>query len=163
MAIATVFPVTYACGHSEERDLSDLPAGQRAGRAAWLAKQKCFECFKKAGKRKVSKEVASERAALLSEAEADQERGGLPVLRGSAKQKDWALTVRFQLLRDAYELVQSGQLDEPGFEEQILVPARRIDAAHWWIDNRDANVEDLAELLADSGLGAELVSNENPY
>lgn len=161
MAVATLYDISHKCGHSAERDLSNTPAGRRARQVEWWQGQPCPSCWKKRADRKVSKEVSAERDALRTEAEADQERSQLPILRGSDKQTSWALTVRFQLLRDAYgELVESDQLTEDEFEDQYLSPARRVDRAGWWIDNRDATAAELAEFLADPG--EEGVENENP-
>ncbi|AEN10790.1 MULTISPECIES: hypothetical protein [unclassified Streptomyces] len=41
MAVKTIWPIHYACGHQDDRDLTDRPADRRAGFAEWLAKQKC--------------------------------------------------------------------------------------------------------------------------
>lgn len=111
----------------------------------------------------VSKEVQAERAAELEEAVEDQERSELPILNGSAKQVDWAVTVRYELLRDAYtSLVEEGTLEEDSFENHVLVPARRVTAARWWIDNRD-NGALIVEILADPGQIDVGETNENPY
>ncbi|MCW2288999.1 hypothetical protein [Leucobacter luti] len=76
----------------------------------------------------------------------------------------WALTARYALLCDAYvDLVQEGELDEAGFEDKVLEPARQINPAKWWIDNRDATSSMVIELLADPGLDSHNTQNENPY
>lgn len=90
MAIATTYDMDHACGHSAERDLSDKPAGERACYARWLAGVDCTECWKRKTKRKVSKELSTERAAAQQDALNDQQRSNLPVLIGSAKQAEWA-------------------------------------------------------------------------
>lgn len=164
MAIAREWEVDYACGHSELRDLSDIPAGKRAGRAEWLTKQQCFDCFKAKNGTKMSKEIAAERAAELAEAEADAERQSLAVLRGSEKQVTWAIKVRYEMMRDAYAtLVEGGALSEADYDAQVIDRARQIDLAHWWIDNRETDVTDLPELLADAGLTEAASSSENPF
>lgn len=163
MAIPTLFDVQHKCGHTQEHDLADKAAGERAGFAAWLSKQPCTECWKKRQDRKVSKEVQTERAALEEQALEDQERSELPILVGSAKQTSWALRVRYELLRDAYtSLVEEGALDEDSFESDVLVPARRVTAARWWIDNRE-NGALIVEILADPGQIDVGETNENPY
>lgn len=86
MAIPTLFDVQHKCGHTQERDLSDKAAGERAGFVAWLAQKPCTDCWKKRQDRKVSKEMQTERAALEEQALEDQERSELPILVGSAKQ-----------------------------------------------------------------------------
>lgn len=163
MAVPTLFDVQHKCGHAQERDLSDKPAGERAGYAAWLAKQPCTECWKKTRDRKVSKEVKAERAAELEAALEDQERSQLPILNGSTKQVDWAVKVRYELLRDAYvSLVEEGSLDEDRFETEVLTQARMVTAARWWIDNRE-NGDSIIEILADPGEVDLGDRNENPY
>lgn len=164
MSIPTTYEIDYKCGHTATRDLSDVAAGQRAGKIEWMKTTDCFDCFKAKGKRKVSKELLAERGELHQLAIDDQERSSLPVLRGSEKQQSWAIDCRFKLLRDAYEeLVQEGDLEESEFDEQVLTLARGIGVAKWWIDNREATTAGLLELLADPGLPEDEHSNENPY
>lgn len=154
------FEVDHKCGHVQAHDLSDVAAGQRAGRVTWLGTRPCIDCFKKTSKRKISKEVQAERDQAEKEALEDQERSQLPLLSGSEKQVSWALRSRFELLRAAYDNLV-GELGDEGFEEQVMTPARRINAARWWIDNREANTEQLLECIADPG--EEFIGNENPY
>ncbi|NLA65725.1 MAG: hypothetical protein GX862_07340 [Leucobacter sp.] len=156
--------ITFACGHTETRDLAHKPAGDRARFAEWLASTKCSSCFKQSSKRKLSAEVTKERAAVKEAALAEQARFKLPTLTGSDKQCAWALTVRSGLLRAVYEdRVQSGDMDEEAFDEQVLQPTRQIDYAGWWIDNREATSDTLLELIADPGDKATQGSTENPY
>ncbi|UTX53285.1 hypothetical protein [Leucobacter aridicollis] len=163
MAVPTQFNVQHKCGHTQERDLADKPAGERAGFAAWLANQPCTECWKKRQDRKLSKEVQTERAELEEHALEDQERSQLPILIGSSKQISWALRVRYELLRDAYtSLVEEGALDEDRFEADVLAPARLVTAARWWIDNRE-NGDMIIEILADPGQVEVGEGTENPY
>lgn len=98
------------------------------------------------------------------EAEKDAERQNLAVLRGSDKQVTWAVRVRYELMRDAYtSLVEGGQLSEADYDARVIEPARQIDLAHWWIDNRETSAADLPELLADAGLTEAASSSENPF
>lgn len=160
---ATLFEVDHKCGHTQDHDLSHKAAGERAGYVAWLEKQACTDCWKKSAKRKVSKELAAERASRMDDAYADQERSNLPVLRGSEKQVEWATRLRYEKLHDIYvERVESGALDEDAFDTDVLEPARMIGTAKFWIDNRDAADDALLELLADPG-EVHLLDNENPY
>lgn len=165
MAVKTIWPVQYTCGHTENRDLSDKPAGKRASSAKWFGEHLvCSRCFKK---QNGSDESDAERDAWhAKEAEQireDAERDGLPIdLVGTEKQVPWALRIRAELIRGAYEaLVQEGELSDADFEEQVLVPARPIDRARWWIDNKDADAADLPELLADPGTMDAGASTEN--
>jgi hypothetical protein len=45
MAVKTLWPITYSCRHSDERDLSAKPADQRAGYARWLSDKQCTDCW----------------------------------------------------------------------------------------------------------------------
>lgn len=164
MTSNAVFEIEFTCGHIEDRDLSDKPAGERRGYVSWLAKQKCTACWQRTSKRTVSKEVQAERAAALASALEDQERSGLPILQGSEKQVSWAVELRHGLLRSAYsELVESGEKTEDEFDTEVLELVRRIDRAKWWIDNRECDTAELLELLADPGEATSGTFNENPY
>lgn len=164
MPIATEWEIEYACGHTGTVDLSKKPAGERASLAEWYAKKVCFNCYRKKDDKATSADVAAERERRRQEAQDEAERFELPILVGSDKQKEWALTVRHDLLRASYEeLVQSDQLSEEEFDAQVLAPARRIDRAHWWIDNRATDPADVRELLADAGELVNASTSENPF
>ncbi|MFF2277933.1 hypothetical protein [Agromyces sp. NPDC058126] len=164
MAVKTEHEITYKCGHDGVRDLSDKPAGKRAGFAEWLAKQPCFECHRKATKGKVSAELQKEREENAEHVRAESERLDLAVLRGSDKQIDWAMRARHELLEAAYkQLVEPGTLTEDEYAEQVTAKARLIDRAGWWIENRDIAGADLPEILADPGVLVEAASTENPF
>lgn len=163
MAIPTIYEIEHSCGHVEERDLSDKPAGKRAGLAEWLGKTPCFDCFKEEHGNAVSAEVKAEREGLLKAAIEWAETNELALLRGTDKQRDWALRVRHEMLQAAYEaLVESDGMAEPDYDRAVLEPARLVDYAGWWIDNRAVNVRDLPELLSDAGLDENATSTENP-
>lgn len=163
MAIQKVWSIDHQCGHSVERDLSDRKPDKRAGFAKWLASTDCFECYKKkndsAFEKKRAEERAEEQERELAYAEVYETRSGLEALSGSEKQVAWSRRIRVQVLATLYELVESGQKDEAWFEATILVPARLIATARWWIDNREFEADDWPELLA---AGAESTdANEN--
>jgi hypothetical protein len=165
MPVKTTWPVTYTCGHTENRDLSDKPAGKRAASAKWYGEHLvCGRCFKKqngSGETDAERDARHEKeAAQIRE---DAERDGLPIdLVGTEKQVPWALRIRAELIRGAYEaLVQEGELSDAEFEEQVLALARPLDRARWWIDNKDADAADLPELLADPGTMDAGASTEN--
>lgn len=163
MSTATIQEITHSCGHSGEHDLSTKAAGERAGYIRWLEnKSVCIDCSKQKGQRELSKEFKAERDQKRQDALHDQGRSNLPILSGTEKQVTWATTVRYDFFRACYEaFVVEGELSEEEYGNQYLVPARLIGRAGWWIDNREANLEDLAELFADSG--EEEAINENPF
>ncbi len=160
MAIKTIWPITYTCGHTEDRDLGSKPAGERAKAAKWFgAHLQCAPCFRASN----SGDIEARRAAEAEERRADAERDNLPLtLVGSQKQSDWALRIRHELIRTSYEaLVECGDWDDADFEGRVLEPARQIDRARWWIDNREMAGKDLPELLADPGTLEDGATTEN--
>lgn len=162
--MSATFTIDHRCGHSAERDLSNKIAGERRRFAKWLSGELCTSCWKKSEDRKDSEEFAAHKAAKLEEARADQERFGLPILTGSDGQIKWGLTSRHALLRAAYaEQVEAGEMSEDEFDQQILEPAKQIDFAGWWIDNRESSTEELIGLVNDPGERASSGGNENPY
>jgi len=165
MPIKKIWPVKYTCGHTEDRDLSDKPAGKRAASAVWFGEHLvCGACFRKSnGSSESDEERDARHAAEAEELRDEAERDGLPVeLVGTDKQVPWALRVRQELIRGAYAaLVESEQMTEGEFQVQVLEAARPLDRARWWIDNREQNPADLPELLADPGVLVEGASTEN--
>lgn len=163
MAVKTEWEIDFKCGHSETRDLSHKPAGDRAGFAKWLEGKQCTECFEKdAPKRKkqYAKQFAEEER---EKAEAEAKKLGLPELEGSEKQVKWALSVRNDLILSAHSALvedDGADLTEDEFTTRILEPAQRILRAGWWIDNREQEPQDLEELVNDV---ADENVTENPY
>lgn len=163
MVIPTEYEIDFQCGHTEKRDLSHKPAGDRAGFAAWLAKTQCSDCFSTSApkrKKEYAKKFAEE---AREEAQAAAEKMGLPQLEGSDKQVGWALTVRNNLLLGAHDALVEGEaasMTEAEFTERVLEPAQRIVRAGWWIDNREQDAADLEELVTDV---ADENVTENPY
>lgn len=158
MAIPTTFEIDFACGHTEERDLSNKPAGQRKGFASWLTTKNCSECNRK-------ENAAEYKEKLYEEALQKQAALELPALEGTEKQLKWATTARNDVLMKAFEEFVRGEhaiMTEEAFEKQFLVPARMITRASWWIDYRDTEPADLKECL-DTAIEEEGNINENPF
>ncbi|WP_431031233.1 hypothetical protein [Plantibacter sp. RU18] len=164
MAVKTVWNITHSCGHESEKDLSAKAAGERAGFAEWLGGKPCFDCFRATSAGTDNSELQAAREQLEQEAKADAERLELPELAGSEKQTAWGFTVRHKLVKAAYEVcVEAGEMSDETFETMILSPARLLDKAGWWIDNRESEPADLAELVADAGGDEDATTTENPY
>jgi hypothetical protein len=71
--------------------------------------------------------------------------------------------MRHTVMTGAFELlVMDGGLTEDDWLATVEEPARRITSASWWIDNREAAPEDVAELIT-AATGTEAASSENPY
>lgn len=75
-------------------------------------------------------------------------------LEGSQKQVDWATRIRFDLLENAQADLVPARVDAATFDSEVLGKARKINSAHWWINQRDASTDDLLQLLADPGYDA---------
>ncbi|TDW64664.1 hypothetical protein EDF51_11328 [Curtobacterium sp. PhB25] len=142
--IPTEWDITHTCGHTVRKNLSDKPAGQRAGTARWFAKNRqCPAC------------EATQRAAEDAELRAEAERDGMPELVGNDGAVRWAVRIRQEFLRASFrELVETNLVDAAVFQSDVLETARRVTAARWWIDNREIAAVDLPELLAEPGPGA---------
>jgi hypothetical protein len=49
------------------------------------------------------------------------------------------------------------------FEARILAPSRDVLRASWWIDNKDAEVEDVEELVSTAVTEDDRVETEIPF
>lgn len=158
MAIKTMYDIKFACGHKESRDLSGREAGKRASFASWLSQQDCGACF-----RKKNSEVT--RQNDFKKAEGFEQDCKLDPLRGSDAQLKWAPIVRMDVLTRAHKhLVIDEEVSEEEFDERILNFARKIGHARWWFDNKDADGEDVEELVTTAYHDDDEASvEENPF
>lgn len=154
MAVKTIWPVTYACGHSEDRDLSAKRADERAGYARWLASKECTECWR-AGQADAGERLSKQQWLETKRAEEAQaicaweQRAGMQPMDGSDKAIAWGRRVRHTTLTSAYDaLVAEADMTDEQWAAAIEAPARLITRATWWIDNRDTAPGDIAELVA---------------
>lgn len=162
MAVKTIWPITYACGHSDDRDLSAKRADERAGYARWLAGKDCWRAKQaEAGERLNKEHWLARKRAEEAEAIAEwEQRAGMPPLGGSEKAIEWGPRARYTTLAGAYDTLaaEHGMSDEQ-WVESIEAPARLITGASWWIDNRDCGAGDVTELVqaahATSAVGCE--------
>lgn len=161
MAVQTTFDITFQCGHTEQRDLSDRPAGKRKSFANWLSQQdECSACWRENNRDKINEKRRE--AALQNQKALD-----LPDLEGSEAQLEWAPIFRNNMVMNAHEELVRGDnaaMTEEQFEERVLDPARKIVNAGWWMDNVDAEPEDLEELVTtalDDAVAGTV--NENPF
>ena len=164
MAVKTTWDVEHACGHCGDHDLSAKRASERAGYARWLGTKDCTECWRASRDAQAGREragaLAERRAQELSATETWEARAGMPVLTGSDKAVDWGRRVRYQLLAAAHDTLD---LSEDDYATRIEAPARHIDSASWWIDQRDAEAEDVEELVSDAASDDVARASENPY
>ncbi|MFF4453806.1 hypothetical protein [Streptomyces goshikiensis] len=150
MAVKTIWPIHYACGHKDDRDLSTRPADRRAGFAEWLAKQQCTDCWRASEEGDEQDKAAwlkAKRAEEQAESEAWAQQYRMPPLEGTERAIAWGVRCRHQILAVAYTaLVLEGDTSEAEWEgiEEI---ARTITRAGWWIDQRSSHPDELTELL----------------
>jgi len=154
VAVKTIWPITYVCGHSEDRDLSGKRADERAGYARWLASKDCTDCWRAtqadAGERATREQwLERKRAEEAEEVGAWEQRAGMHALDGSEKAVARGRRVRHFALTSAFDaLVVEGDMSDEQWIAHIEAPTRLITRASWWIDNRDAEPADVAELVA---------------
>lgn len=169
MAVKTTWPVEHSCGHDEDHDLSERRPSERAGYARWLAGRECSQCWTAERDRHNAtdreKWRAERRAEEWAAAQAWERSAGMPAMDGrSDKAVEWGRRVRHQLMVAARDHAAGIGVSDDDFAEQVETPARRITSASWWIDQRDAAAEDVAELVADGASSPDAVLGaENPY
>lgn len=163
MSVKTSWPITYACGHAEDRNLSANPADKRAGYARWLATKPCTACWRASKRAATTQWTVRRRADEQADIATWEMRAEMGPLTGSKKAADWGRRCRYQLLAAAYDaMVVTSDLPEAQYIEFVERPARHIDAAAWWIDNRDTDPVDVRELLDAAAETAAAASENNP-
>lgn len=161
MAIATIFKIKFTCGHTENTDLSPIPAGQRKAKTCGLGKNfVCSRCFRSSNQEDLDRYNQQQ----LIDAFAFDEEHGMPELVGSVKQVPWATRNRYQVLTAIIdsEGTHAGQT----VAEQVIEAAKSMTRAGWWLDNttnKDLDVEDLVELITTAIDEREPIATENPY
>ena len=137
----------YKCGHTENRDLSDVPAGKRKSRAKFYAGAfDCTKCFTES--RRADQEADAKQRGL--DAQTFQEEHSLPDLEGSEKQLRWASLVRHQTVAAVLD-ADDTDLDT----DSVLDAVQQITWAGWWLENlgwkevkeHDYGVTEFAELI----------------
>ncbi|MFI9210220.1 hypothetical protein ACIGW7_19040 [Streptomyces sp. NPDC053253] len=164
MPVKTVWTVIHSCGHEATHNLADRAADRRAGFARWLAGRECTDCWKTARDTDTAAKdqwLAARRVEEQAAAARWAEQFDMPPLEGPERALAWGERSRFQLVTAAYtSLVSEGTWDEADWavlEEKI----RTISRAGWWIDQRDAEGTDLAELLDAATIDD--IGTENPH
>lgn len=142
------YEVTYACGHSGEVDL--FGSSKERERMIWVYENRrdCPACEEE------KKERANAESAKASE------ELGLPALTGSEKQVAWAMTIRYDALKnwsayiasmkekskkylekenDPEKIEEDRKISEKFFKIADILETmlfREKDSASWWIENR---------------------------
>jgi hypothetical protein len=152
VTVKTHWRIKHACGHIADHDLSDRRVDERAGFARWLATKDCSDCWRarRADAEQRAKEqwLADKRAAEAAETELWEHQHGMPSLTGSPRSIVWAQRCRRSIMEGAYlYLVLGGDMTHADWADRFEPAARSITAGSWWIDNRDTEPWDVAELL----------------
>ena len=168
MPVKSIWTVDHSCGHEQDHDLSDKRPSERAGFVRWLEQKECSDCWRRERDKENATEreawIAEQRAKKMTEVEAWERACAMPALDGSEKATDWGRRVRHNLMAASHGHAQQIGISDQDFAQCVEDPARRINSASWWIDQRDAAPEDVPELVADGALEPAAGSgSENPY
>lgn len=130
------YEIKQSCGHTQEYQLFGKSA-ERARKIEWLENQLCTECKKL--------EIEQARAEKSNQAASEAEENGFPSLQGTEKQIAWAEVIRNMKLKRLDEiLAMAGDEEENKLAIEIFSEGvdavKGIDAAHWWIENRDSSL-----------------------
>lgn len=88
----------------------------------------------------------------------------LDPLRGSDAQLKWAPIIRTEVVVRAHKhLVIDEGISEEEFDERVLNFVRKIGHAGWWFDNKDADGEDVEELVSTAYHDKDAPVEENPF
>lgn len=158
MSDTDVRTINHACGHTEDRDLSDRPEGKRDGFAEWLAKRDCIDCWREErglGPRLSRDEwIAQQRAKEAAAAEQWAADNGIPELVGTEGQVAFANRVRYTAMLGLYAWAVEEENSDPETFAVVEEIARTVDLASWWLDHRkdiEGSPETLLELLQTAG------------
>ena len=119
------YEIEYACGHTGTVQLFGKTA-DRERKVKWLETQICPACEKK--------ERQERYAAEAAEAQQKADELGLPELKGTEKQVNWALTIREQIYSDCKKFINLKCHPE---NQKYLDWLFAHDQATFWIDNRN--------------------------
>lgn len=161
MAIPSKYKIKFSCAHTEVKDLSSTPAGKRSSKAHWMGENFiCSKCFKDKGQAELNKMNTQ----TLVEAEVFEQDQDLPELVGSEKQILWATRVRYELLSSGLE----DNAEDEQMIDELLGAARTITRAGWWIDYKDADPDEVHEVVTTGAVKVQEqakndVVTENPF
>lgn len=168
MAIRTTWSVTHACGHDQDHDLFDKRPSARASYAKWLATKQCSTCWRterdQVAEREKSAWLAEHRAEEMAAIETWELRFSMPALDGSEKAVTWARQVRHQLVVGGAEHAEVDGSSAEDYLGALEASLGKVTSASWWIDQRDAEAEDIAELVVDAAADPGVdTGTENPF
>jgi hypothetical protein len=118
------YTITHSCGHQSTFELFG-PSKQREWRLQQEEQRLCYDCYQK------------ERAKQTAELAEKNREIGLPPLKGTEKQVQWAECIRAEAVvnMERHEPILS-ERDKAKFRKALDIIYSK-DSAAWWIDNRD--------------------------
>lgn len=118
------YTITHSCGHQSTFELFG-PSKQRKWRLQQEKQKLCYDCYQK------------ERAKQAAELAEKNREMGLPPLKGTEKQVQWAECIRAEAVvnMERHEPILS-ERDKAKFRQALDIIYSK-DSAAWWIDNRD--------------------------
>ena len=183
MAIRTTWTVTHACGHDQDHDLSNKRPSARASYAKWLATKQCSTCWRTERDQRADKEKEAwrterdqradkEKEAWLTKRRAEEHeaietwerRFSMPAMDGSDKAVSWARQVRYELISAGAAQAEARGEDAEEYLGALEGALGTVTSASWWIDQRDTEADDIAELVVDAAADPAVdTGTENPF
>lgn len=122
------YDVNYSCGHKGTVNLVGKYV-EREKKIEWMQQGVCPDCYKA---QQAAKREAENKAAAVAAADA-----GLPALKGSEKQINWANSIRADLITGLEKIrTLAIEANQPQAIIDIIDGIINNDAAKFWIDNR---------------------------
>lgn len=168
MAITTTWTVAHACGHDQDHDLSNKRPSARASYAKWLATKQCSTCWRTERDQRAEKEkeawLTKRRAEEHEAIETWERRFSMPALDGSDKAVAWARQVRYELISAGAAQAEARGDDAEEYLGALEGALGTVTSASWWIDQRDTEADDIAELVIDAAADPGVdTATENPF
>ena len=122
------YDVNYSCGHKGTVNLVGKYV-EREKKIEWMQQGVCPDCYKA---QQTAKREAENKAAAVAAADA-----GLPALKGSEKQINWANSIRAELIAGLEKIrTLAIEANQPQAIVGTIDAIINNDSAKFWIDNR---------------------------
>ncbi|MGI5840535.1 MAG: hypothetical protein ACOX8W_12970 [bacterium] len=122
------YDVNYSCGHKGTVSLVGK-YDERKRKIEWMQQGVCPDCYKA---QQAAKREAENKAAAVAAADA-----GLPALKGSEKQINWANSIRAELIAGLEKIrTLAIEANQPQAIVGTIDAIINNDSAKFWIDNR---------------------------
>lgn len=122
------YNINYSCGHKGTVGLVGKYS-ERERKIEWMEQGVCPDCYKA---QQEAKRAAENKAAAVAAADA-----GLPALKGSEKQINWANSIRADLITGLEKIrTLAIEANQPQAIVGTIDAIINNDSAKFWIDNR---------------------------